>query len=62
VVEQIDSSASLYSKTIQGHHICLLVKLLVCFAFCVTTDITIIHIPVSISTHAVNKHKSYGRK
>jgi len=29
VVEQLESSASLYSKSIQGHHICLLVKLLV---------------------------------
>ena len=26
VVERVDSCASLYSRSIQGHHICLLVK------------------------------------
>ena len=26
VVEKVDNSASLYSQSIQGHHICLLVK------------------------------------
>ena len=29
VVEQMESSASLYSRSIQAHHVCLLVKLLV---------------------------------
>ena len=32
VVEQVENSASLYSKSVQGHHVCLLVKLLVCCA------------------------------
>ena len=31
VVEKVDSSASLYSQSIQGHHMCLLVKQVQCF-------------------------------
>lgn len=27
VVEQVEKSASVYSKSMQGHHICLLVKM-----------------------------------
>ena len=33
VVEKVENSASLYSKSIHGHHICLLVKLLVRVVF-----------------------------
>lgn len=35
VVEQMDHTASLYARSTQGHHVCLLIKLQVSFPTCV---------------------------
>jgi len=62
VVEQVDSSASLYGKSIQGHHVCLLVKRLVCTSLDIkliqldTYLVTDIYLAVCYDTHRLVPH------